>query len=490
MIRRLRIAGFKRFDEHGVDLDLAPITLLLGGNSSGKSSVFQSLLCLEQSWERPTGMMEFAPSGRRTDLGRFGAVLNRRRGRAATHLELEIDGVGFRWRDPAFDRDTGDAEAGTVSPTANGELDELVVQPAAVKTPPRPAMRFRAHRDEGRGQLRLTLAADSVRRWSDCHPQQRDLVQPLLADVPVSSSAHDLPALSWLVDDELGLHPEPEWSGLQDPSMEKLRDEAVAAPRRPDSLWTDAHDALEHAFDLRRVLRRLAHVGGLRERGVRIHELRTADQPWMVGRAGERMVDVLLSVENALDLTNDFLGQVGVPYAVVLRDIGGLGNTRELVLRDLRPGSTSGNEIGLPEVGLGVAQLLPVAVQLAALRSNDQIGGTAILLVEQPELHLHPLWQARLARMFAQVSVPEWGANRVQILAETHSEHLVMAFGSLIYKGQLSAHDVGILVFEVEGSTGAVSVRRIRFDTDGRFADPWPRGFFNERAELLEGKIP
>ncbi len=99
MLGRLRIAGFKRFDAEGVELPLAPVTLLLGGNSTGKSSVFQALLCLGQSWQRPSGIVDLTTAGTWIDLGRFGRVLHRQSDQSVDKVVVEANEVVFSWED-------------------------------------------------------------------------------------------------------------------------------------------------------------------------------------------------------------------------------------------------------------------------------------------------------------------------------------------------------------------------------------------------------
>ncbi|MBH2017042.1 MAG: DUF3696 domain-containing protein [Burkholderiales bacterium] len=153
----------------------------------------------------------------------------------------------------------------------------------------------------------------------------------------------------------------------------------------------------------------------------------------------------------------------------------------------------------MADVGLGYSQLVPVAVQLwaAARRSQNAVrrvaaGGRPVhehlsptVVVEQPELHLHPAYQARLADVFAVAVAPvQQPDGRVKsspltIIAETHSPNLISRLGELINSGKLPAEQVQILVFEdSRESSGGASVRVAKFDSKGVLSN-WPIGFFD-----------
>lgn len=152
----------------------------------------------------------------------------------------------------------------------------------------------------------------------------------------------------------------------------------------------------------------------------------------------------------------------------------------------------------MADVGLGYSQLVPVAVQLWAARRRHNVmrrivsGGRYIqerqlssVVVEQPELHLHPAYQARLADVFAvAVADEELSDGRIKksqltIMAETHSPNLISRLGELINAKKLPPDQVQILVFESSGDiTRGATVRVAQFDARGVLSN-WPIGFFD-----------
>ena len=148
----------------------------------------------------------------------------------------------------------------------------------------------------------------------------------------------------------------------------------------------------------------------------------------------------------------------------------------------------------IKDVGFGFSQVLPVVVKTRA-------GFFKNILIEQPELHLHPAMQAELGDLFIR------GAKEVEkplgvdvnmqkynnFILETHSEHLILRLLRRVREttdGELpdntppiTPDDIAVLYIE-PGENGA-EVTHIPVTSDGEFAKPWPQGFFPERFKEL-----
>ena len=128
----------------------------------------------------------------------------------------------------------------------------------------------------------------------------------------------------------------------------------------------------------------------------------------------------------------------------------------------------------LIDVGYGVSQVLPVITEL--LRENAR----SLFLLQQPEVHLHPSAQAALGSLFCQVAGPER-----QLVVETHSDHLLDRVRMDVRDGgtRLKPEDVSILFFErVELD---VRIHSLRLDQEGNVLDA-PEGyrkFFMEETQ-------
>ncbi len=156
-----------------------------------------------------------------------------------------------------------------------------------------------------------------------------------------------------------------------------------------------------------------------------------------------------------------------------------MSDVHDLVLIDGR----SNTIVSHRDVGIGVSQVLPVLV--GAFASHDQI-----IAIEQPEIRLHPGLQADLGDIFIDSAL---GEQRNIFLLETHSEHLILRILRRIRETTEGELPVGlrpikpedVAVLYVSPSKDGCKVIDIPINPDGEFAEPWPDGFFPERAKEL-----
>jgi predicted ATPase len=97
------------------------------------------------------------------------------------------------------------------------------------------------------------------------------------------------------------------------------------------------------------------------------------------------------------------------------------------------------------------------------------------LLIEQPEIHIHPRLQAELGSLLAECIKPPF---ENQFIIETHSEHLILRLQKLIRKGELKPEDISVIY--VDRGTEGSKCLHLRLDEEGDFIDEWPGGFFEE----------
>jgi predicted ATPase len=143
-------------------------------------------------------------------------------------------------------------------------------------------------------------------------------------------------------------------------------------------------------------------------------------------------------------------------------------------LRDLSTGRVD----NIADMGFGFSQVLPLAVQ-AWLASSPHARGfgrvtseNSILVWEQPELHLHPAMQRKLARLVAATTRINKG---LVFIIETHSQSIINEFGDMIVSDEFSEDDVQALLFsQIADAETTISVSK--YDEDGQLSD-WPLGF-------------
>ena len=121
--------------------------------------------------------------------------------------------------------------------------------------------------------------------------------------------------------------------------------------------------------------------------------------------------------------------------------------------------------------GFGLTQVLPIMVAALSANRDD------LLLIENPEVHLHPAAQAAMGEFLAKVA-----AAGVQVMIETHSDHVLNGIRRAVKNHTLPSEDVALHFFRPrreEGTGGDPQVQSLILDADGNI-DSWPKGFFDQ----------
>jgi predicted ATPase len=129
-----------------------------------------------------------------------------------------------------------------------------------------------------------------------------------------------------------------------------------------------------------------------------------------------------------------------------------------------------------PNVGFGVTYALAPIVALVSAHKGD------VLLLENPEAHLHPQAQTKVATLIALAA-----DAGVQVIVETHSDHILNGFRVAVVDNVIPPEAIGIRFFEWGGGRQP-AMRSPTVDTAGRLTE-WPRGFFDEWDKSLESLL-
>ncbi len=129
--------------------------------------------------------------------------------------------------------------------------------------------------------------------------------------------------------------------------------------------------------------------------------------------------------------------------------------------------------VDLPDVGFGISQVLPVLVQCFYAPAGS------IILMEQPEIHLHPNAQSALADVMIDViNSRENGADRnIQIVIETHSEHFLRRLQRRIAEDSVPQEKVSAYFANI--SKTPATLEPLQIDIFGNIQN-WPENFFGE----------
>jgi predicted ATPase len=224
-----------------------------------------------------------------------------------------------------------------------------------------------------------------------------------------------------------------------------------------------------------RQVRALTYLGPLRAPPKRFEQW-NQQRPGNLGHDGRLAVQALLASatkndqDNLVAKVSSWMREIGLLDSLEVHQIGNSPLHEVLVSR----GGVTSNIL---DVGFGVSQVLPVVTLAYFLpRAN-----TAIL--EEPEMHLHPLAQANLADLFVNAS-RERGS---QFLIETHSEHLFRRLQLLVANGTVDGKHVR-LYFIDRDEAGAAIVRHLEMDRFGRIRN-WPKHFFGDAIGETERQM-
>lgn len=224
------------------------------------------------------------------------------------------------------------------------------------------------------------------------------------------------------------------------------------------------------------------YLGPLREYPKREYQWSGA-RPFDVGSRGERTVDAILSATTRGETRNlgkrtkyktfqeiiaYWLKELGLIQAFEIKEIAEGSNLyRAIVKRD-----KESPEAFLTDVGFGVSQVLPALVLLYYVPEGSTI------LMEQPEIHLHPSVQSGLADVILQVAKH----RNIQVIVESHSEHLLRRFQRRIAEEQYPADELKL--YFCNSAEGVSKLSYLNIDLFGEIGN-WPENFFgDEMAEI------
>jgi hypothetical protein len=238
-------------------------------------------------------------------------------------------------------------------------------------------------------------------------------------------------------------------------------------PRIEDSLYPLAPDYPSP------YIQGVIHVPGLRGNASRTYPVAAAG-PNFPGTFENYVASAILAWQKEpghryKDLNAD-LQRVGLAHSVSAHRVNDVAIELRVGLVEDRPHLLD----NIADVGIGVSHILPVLVALRAVETGK------LVYVEEPEIHLHPRAQTKLADILADAA-----KRGVRVVAETHSTLLLTAIQTLVARGDLSPELVKLHWFQRDPKTGITQISSASLDENGAFGD-WPEDF-DEVALDAEG---
>lgn len=441
MFTRLRFQNFKSWKK--ADIRLAPLTALYGANSSGKSSIIQFLLMLKQTKDSQDRSLALDFGGQESpaDLGSF---------RDAVYFHDEDSAISWRLNWLMQD------ELRIADPSS--KRTDYLFHGSEIEVSSSVRLRNRIAVGElleyGFADTRFTL-----RRAKDKPAFQLETQGPTdFRFIRTLGRKWDLPGPT----------------------------KSYAFPDQARLYFQNSQFLSEFETEYVRQMDKLLHLGPLRDFPKRQY-IWAGSSPVDVGRRGERTVDAILAATARNELRNFrakarlrpfqemiawWLKEMGLISSFRLEEIGsGAGLYRAIVKRD--PQST---ETSITDVGFGISQILPA---LVLLYYADE-GSTIIL--EQPEIHLHPAIQSGLADLI----ITAIKTRNLQVILESHSEHLLMRLMRRIAEGEKSKYPPiapeDMRVYFCQSRDGTSYAEELKINLFGSIEN-WPDDFFGDQFE-------
>ena len=400
-ITKIAVKGFKSIAEE-CEIDIRPLTILAGANSSGKSSIMQPLLLLKQTLEAPYDpgpLLIDGPNVRFTSTSQFLSTLTDKK--TVDSFQVKID---------TRDSDYSNSMALTFrSGQRTVEIIEMTCEEKLLS-------------DKFSPTEHLTLAPQMTSE------EIRSIIEQ-----------HSIPKDFNIV--------------------KRLRCFLVFGSQDSEIIYIITPKVESNIFNI-------IYLPGLRGNPERIYRL-TSSGPLYPGTFEHYASSVIHEWQETkskqLNKITDSLHILGLTTQVSTQQIGNIG-VEVQVSRLPHDSSRETDTVNIADVGFGVSQVLPVVVALIAAKPRQ------LVYLEQPELHLHPNAQVKLAQVLADAA-----KRGVRVVAETHSSLLLLGIQTLVAEGKLSPDLVKLHWFS-RNKEGITEVDSVDLDEAGTYGE-WPVDF-------------
>ena len=436
MLTRMRLENFKSWKDTG-DIEFKPITGFFGSNSSGKTSLFQALLLMKQTVDSPDRriVLHFGDGKTPVDLGDFESVIHGH----DTEQTLKFS-LGWNANSEIAIPDVYTKETVTAGDNIGFEVEI---------------------REESIGSGKLLILEEIAYGVGDWRFGIQRVPGRMTYDVFTHGADSDL---SRRVKEE-------------DYTLRSFKFHDL--PYWIHEFFEDHYFIYEFQSGLELLLDGLYYLGPLRAYPNRIYA-RSGAQPSDMGPAGESVVDAILSSRERGERIRRSWSQRSLTIdKYIARWLKRLGLIHDFRVEALTEGrrlfevkvrkSPNSAEVLLTDIGFGVSQILPVLVLCFYMPERSSV------ILEQPEIHLHPSVQAGLADVF----IDAWKQRNVQILFESHSEHLLLRLQRRIAEGKINKDDVGLFFCSTDNN-GVSCLSQLEIDQYGNISN-WPKDFFGDQ---------
>jgi len=449
MITQIEIENFKCF-KNRVSFPLGKLTLLTGVNGRGKSTLLQSLLLMRQSIEHNENTDKILLNGSCVNLNSFDDIRNK------DTLRDKAIIFKYHFHKPVS---TPSIENGYIEYNLAENLkDEMILQI--------PQFSLYAKSDKS-SDYRLLGIERVFKYTSKTYYRKGERKNYYLhgdSDLTMRTN------LLNLVPSEFQLHKN--ISKISSSSLTKFRSSLTKS--RPS--LTKFRPSFKYALNFNSIHYISADRIGPKD----FYPKSTLDKFPNVGARGEFTANLLYKeqdklVDDRLCLGEDAKTLITQTEAWLSKMFGGakleIPSSKSSVLELLFNTNSSKDRFKPANVGFGFHSVLPIIVSGLIAKEGE------ILIVENPEIHLHPRAQSELTKFLAKVS-----SCGVQVLVESHSDHILNGLQVAVIDKIIGENEISVLYFQSDNQEPVV---QIPIQKDGRI-EIWPEGFFDQSNKDLE----
>ena len=433
-ITKIAVKGFKSIAEE-CEIDIRPLTILAGANSSGKSSIMKPLLMLKQTLEAtydPGPLLIDGPNVQFTLAEQFLSTLVGEKGTDRFQVRIETLASDF-----------SDSVRTIFRKGQSGiEIVEMTTERKLEHNEALPPMRFTLFPDMSPEEIKSLADQPVMPEYSETLPEELKFLEEFSTQIYQRFIPDDM-------------------------DMDTVRRSRCFLncllhfkPR--DVSYTISHITTNLKSDILNSI----HIPGLRGNPERIYKLTSTGRQYpgafenyaasIIHRWQETKDERLKKIVDALH-TLELTGEVGTQR---ISDV----SIELQVGRLLHDSIGETAMVNIADVGFGVSQVLPVVVALIVAEPGQ------LVYLEQPELHLHPRAQVALALVLADAA-----KRGVRLVVETHSSLLLLGVQTLVAEGDLSPELVKLHWFS-RSKDGITEVTSAELDEAGTYGE-WPLDF-------------
>jgi hypothetical protein len=450
-IERVIVAGFKSFAER-TEVALRPLTILAGANGAGKSTLMHALLLLKQTLESDYDAGPLRLDGPHVAFSRVEQMLWAGLPQKATTFTLGLHVSGQIGYEATFAKGTDGAVPLAITEAKyiyRDQLSTLSPVPSQEQLSVYVKLLSNLLRDANASKI-FNLDIGSV----------LSLLAGLDIQIPTTSDVQDL-SLSGSVQRERCFLFVP-WVTAR---VSKSESEHI--------VFLNGPPAQEH---IRRCIQSIIHLPGLRGNPRRTYPAAAVGSSFrgpFTHYAASVIAEWQRRQDGRLSRLNDDLFELGLTSYVCAQPVSDV----ELALRVGRtPGAESDDLVDIADTGLGLSQALPVLVALLVAEPGQ------LVLVEHPELHLHPRAVRALAGPLQRAI-----ERGVWVVLETHSDLLLISLQEQVARGALRPEDV-LLHWVQRDERGASVLHSTTLDESGAWGD-MPIDFNDVHLEAMRNYL-